>query len=73
MKLKLVWETNDWDFMAKNPVAEVGEWDEDVDEHGGQEEVARERLRREVELVAGTRLVGTWIDGSEADIRVEIR
>ncbi|KAH3960362.1 hypothetical protein HBI25_223180 [Parastagonospora nodorum] len=65
---KLVWETGDW-MLAKSNVAayEDNDWDSDDSE----DEDKAERVMREVEIVPGTRSIATWIDGSEATVRVE--
>jgi hypothetical protein len=53
----------------RNVVAfDDGEWDSE-DSEG---EASTDRVVREVEVVPGTRSIGTWIDGSEAVVRVEI-
>ncbi|KAF2496047.1 tubulin-specific chaperone-like protein E [Lophium mytilinum] len=73
MKLRLLWETGDWIVAGKDSSLEPDTWDSDSD--GGDEggSGGAEHIRREVELVAGTRVVGTWVDGAEADVRVELR
>jgi hypothetical protein len=73
MKLRLFWETGDWILAGKDSGLEPDTWDSDSE--GGDEgaHVGVEHVRREVELVAGTRIVGTWVDGAEAHVRVEMR
>jgi hypothetical protein len=70
IKCKLVWETGDW-MPASRTMADVGE--EDWDSEGSDGEGGQERMMREVEIMPGTRSVGTWIDGLEATVRVEVR
>ncbi|KAH7414263.1 tubulin-specific chaperone E [Phaeosphaeria sp. MPI-PUGE-AT-0046c] len=66
---KLLWETGDW-MPAKSTVVDFDEdeWDSEDSEKEGKVD----RIMREVEVVPGTRSIGTWVDGSEAIIRVEI-
>jgi hypothetical protein len=77
MKLNLIYETGEWDVINKGVNgAEDGPWDseEESDEEGqgtGTDWDER-RVRREIEILAGTRGIGSWIDGAGADIRVEI-
>lgn len=73
LKLRLVWETGE-----KDPVGRDGgytgpeEWDSsDEDEASSRKE--DELVAREVELVAGTRAVGTYIEGREAKVRIELK
>lgn len=76
MKLRLVWETGDWVGVGKAVGGGEEAWDSEssVDDwEGGGEKEGGERVPREVEMVAGTRLVGTWIDGMEATVRVELK
>lgn len=71
LKCKLLWETGDW-MPAKSLVADFD--DDDWDDSGDSEDDTREeRVMREVEIVPGTRSIGTWIDGSEATVRVEVK
>lgn len=69
MECKLLWETGDW-MPAKSAVVDFDEdeWDSEDSEEGGKVD----RMMREVQVVPGTRSIGTWIDGSEAVVRVEI-
>ena len=70
MKCKLLWETGDW-MPAKSNVANFD--DDDWDSDDSEDEARMNRVMREVEIVPGTRSIGTWIDGSEATVRVEIK
>lgn len=69
MKIKLVWETDEWD-----PIQEGSGSDDDADssEYSNNSESHRNMVKREVVIVAGTRAIGTWIDGSEARVRIEL-
>lgn len=68
LKCRLLWETGDWMHMSRNVAdLDAGDWDEDEEDEGG------ERVMREVEIVPGTRAIGTWIDGAEAVVRVEVK
>jgi len=71
MKCRLLWETGDW-MPAKSLVGDfdADDWDDSDD---SEDETKDERVMREVEIVPGTRSIGTWIDGSEATVRVEIK
>lgn len=70
MKCRLVWETGDW-IPARRTMAEVE--DEDWDSEDSEDEAATSKVMREVEITPGTRSIGTWIDGMEATVRVELR
>ncbi|KAF2094874.1 hypothetical protein NA57DRAFT_80044 [Rhizodiscina lignyota] len=74
-KLRLIWKTDEADVVASVKQKEVGEpWDSDGDDDGagpGNAGGASSDKMREVELVAGTREIGTWVDGNEGVIRVE--
>lgn len=70
LKCRLVWETGDWMSARKTMGGMVDdEWDSDDDEA----EIGMQRIMREVEIVPGTRSIGTWIDGTEAVVRVEVK
>ncbi|KAJ4296738.1 hypothetical protein N0V90_006786 [Kalmusia sp. IMI 367209] len=74
---RLVWETGDWVPAPRAAEVEDEEWDsasesEDEDEDE-KEKPMLNSVMREVEIVPGTRSVGTWIEGMEATVRVEIR
>jgi hypothetical protein len=69
MECKLLWETGDW-MPAKTIV--VGFDDDGYGSDDSEDEAKMERVMREVEVVPGTRSIGTWIDGSEATVRVEM-
>jgi hypothetical protein len=71
-KLRLIWETDDWVFGESDHVDNDEQWDsEDSDDE--EDAGSQGRVRREVELQAGTRSLGTWVDGTEVTIRVEWR
>lgn len=70
MDCRLVWETGDW-MPARRTMAEVD--DEDFDSDDTEGETATSKVMREVEITPGTRSIGTWIDGTEATVRVELR
>lgn len=67
---RLVWETGDW-IPARRTMAEVG--DEECDSEDSESEVTTSKVMREVEITPGTRSIGTWIDGMEATVRVELK
>lgn len=70
MTCKLIWETGDW-MSVKKTMADIGE--EDWDSDDSEAEIGTERVMREVEIMPGTRSIGTWIDGREATVRVEVQ
>ncbi|KAF2199052.1 RNI-like protein [Delitschia confertaspora ATCC 74209] len=75
LKMKLVLETGDW-MSAERRVDSVedGDWDsESSDGESGDWKGVGKRVMREVEVVPGTRLLGTWVEGMEAVVRVEMR
>ncbi|OQO12162.1 hypothetical protein B0A48_02802 [Cryoendolithus antarcticus] len=71
LKLRLVWETGERD-PVRTTQNEGPEWWDSSDEE--DEAVGRQELiDREVELVPGTRLLATYIEGQEGTIRIERR
>lgn len=78
---KLIWEMGEWDPVGKEEedIWSCSEEDGDGGERGRSRAEAVEGksrgkwVKREVELVDGTKDVGFWIDGREARIRVEPR
>jgi tubulin-specific chaperone E len=66
MKVALVWETDELD-PVKNGAETSDSEDDAKDNYSGVME------RREVQIVAGTRAIGTWIEGNEARVRIELR
>ncbi len=76
LSLKLVWETGEWDPVAGYDELEDSESENEGDEverPEGQLEEKGKWMKREVELVDGTRQVGFCVDGLEARVRVELR
>ncbi|TKX19980.1 putative cell polarity protein [Elsinoe australis] len=71
--LRMVWETGERHPPGTGMVQgkEVEEWDSEEEE--GVVERREEWVEREVELVPGTRPLGTVVNGSEMRVRVEIR
>jgi tubulin-specific chaperone E len=70
-ELRLFWQTDDWIILKTSLGDEFEQWDSDDDEDetkGGQG-----RVRREVELLPGTRSLETWVDGKDVTIRVEVQ
>jgi hypothetical protein len=70
MKCRLVWETGDW-MSARKSMTDIA--DDDWDSEDSEAEMGMERIMREVEIAPGTRSIGTWVDGSEATVRVEVK
>lgn len=77
LKLHLIWETGERDPIGRDGGYEGPEWwESDEDEETVGLNAATDEARwvmREVELVAGTRALGTYIEGREARVRVEMR
>ncbi|KAF2793341.1 RNI-like protein [Melanomma pulvis-pyrius CBS 109.77] len=74
MSCRLVCETGDWMPAPRTDDMAEEYWDsEDSGEEEVKEKSGAESVMREVEIVPGTRAVGTWIDGMEAVVRVEMR
>ncbi len=69
MDCKLIWETGDW-IPARRTMADV---DEDWDSEDSEDEGITGKIMREVEVTPGTRSIGTWIDGMEATVRIELK
>jgi len=74
LKIKLVWETGEWDPVVENAATEDTLWDSDGDGEilGDVASEEAKRAYKEVDLVAGTRMIGTWVEASKATIRVEM-
>jgi len=70
LQLRLILETGEKDRVDMATWNGVEEWDSDEED---AEEVGEEWKEREEELVAGTRPLGTFVDGSKARIRVEFK
>jgi hypothetical protein len=69
LDLRLVMETNERDPLGRDSGYSGPEWWDSSDE--GEDEEHGEWVQREVELVAGTRTIGTYIDDNNGAIRVE--
>jgi hypothetical protein len=67
---RLIWETGDW-IPARRSMADVEE--EEWDSEDSEDETVANKVMREVEITPGTRSIGTWIDGMEATVRVELK
>ena len=73
LQLVLVWETGERDPLAHGGNADsILEWDSDEEESVTVQSEA-DSVARDVEMAAGTRTMGTYIDGHDARIRVEKR
>lgn len=73
LKLRLIWETGEWDPVAGyEDEGETYDEEAEVDADTQSSPENGRMVRREVELEDGTRQVGNWVDGSEATVRVEI-
>lgn len=75
MKLRLVWETEDFDPVAGFDDADFDDEEEEEGMDVSLKEAAKEKakfIRREVELLESTRPIGNTIDGKEARVRIEV-
>ncbi|KAL0261145.1 hypothetical protein SLS55_004841 [Diplodia seriata] len=70
LDLRLFWETGDWVPVGEEGAVEIEEWESSDEEDGKAGEGS---VVREVEWVAGTKMVGTWVEGMEARVRVEVK
>lgn len=70
LQLRLILETGEKDRVDMATWNGVEEWDSDEED---AEEDGEEWKEREEELVAGTRPLGTFVDGYKARIRVELK
>ncbi|KAK5115968.1 hypothetical protein LTR62_000424 [Meristemomyces frigidus] len=76
LKLRLLYETGEQDPLALGRGYEGPEWwcsDSETDDELGLQGRKDEWALREVELIPGTRTLGTYVEGREASIRVEMR
>ena len=74
LRLRLILQTNESDPVGRDSGYSGPEWwDSSDDEAEGKDGEAGEWVKREVELIAGTRTLGTYVEGMEATVRIEIR
>jgi hypothetical protein len=73
MKCRLIWETGDWRPAPRTDGRIEDGWDSESsdEEEGLVEKGGLGMIMREVEILPGTKSLGTWIDGMEAVVRVE--
>ncbi|KAL7790996.1 hypothetical protein V8C37DRAFT_164014 [Trichoderma ceciliae] len=82
LKLKLIWETGEWDPVAgyderadddgsDNEDDALAETNPDCQATGGEDDQAGRWVKREVELTDGPKQLGYCVDGSRVRIRVE--
>ncbi|KAJ4986893.1 tubulin-specific chaperone [Stagonosporopsis vannaccii] len=67
---RLIWETGDW-MLARRTMADIE--DNDWDSENSESETGVGKVMREVDIIPGTRSIGTWIDGMEATVRIELK
>ena len=73
------WATDDearWSVGSEESEGSEDDGEEEEEEEEGKEDGTAQKgkfIRREVELVDGTREVGFWIEEREARVRVEVR
>jgi hypothetical protein len=69
-QIQLFWETGEWEFKKAGHVDNDEEWDsEDEDDEAAG---TQGKVLREVHIVPGTRSLGTWVEGSQVTIRVDV-
>jgi hypothetical protein len=69
-QIKLFWETGEWEFKRAGYVDDDEQWDsEDADDEAAG---TQGKILREIQLIPGTRSLGTWVEGSQAAVRIEI-
>ncbi|KAI0483221.1 RNI-like protein [Xylariaceae sp. FL0804] len=81
LRLRLIWETGEWDPVAgfDDEVEDSSEEDEEgsalagLGERSQTDSMVGKWVKREVELQNGPRQLGFCVDGLEAKIRVELR
>ncbi|EME49026.1 hypothetical protein DOTSEDRAFT_19505 [Dothistroma septosporum NZE10] len=73
LKLRLILETGEHDPVGSNMSFEGPEWWDSSDEEDDRPAADHGFVAREVELVPGTRAIGTYFDGPGAQIRVELK
>lgn len=73
LKVRLIWETGERDPLGQRGAYSGPEWWDSSDESDDDAAVDGQSVLREVELIPGTRALGTYIEGREARIRVELR
>lgn len=72
LSLRLLWETGEWDAVPQeNDTVADEDWDSEAEQDADGD--ASNKVQHVVEFVAGTRLIGTWVDGNEVTLRVEIK
>jgi hypothetical protein len=80
LKIRLVWETGEWDPVAGYE-DEEGDSNDDEDDaevkgtetNGAATQEKGRWMKREVEIEDGTRQVGFCVDGLDATVRIEMR
>jgi hypothetical protein len=78
LRLNLIYETAEFDVVNNRANgAEEGPWDSEAESddeaEGTGTEWGERRVRRAIDILSGTRGIGSWVDGAEADIRVELQ
>ena len=72
LKLRLILETGEHDPIGSDAGYAGPDWWDSSDEEDDRPRAGQEFVAREIELVAGTRPIGTYIEGRDAHIRVEV-
>ncbi|KAI9711620.1 MAG: hypothetical protein M1812_007143 [Candelaria pacifica] len=71
LRLKLIWETGEWDPVA--PTEQECWYSSDEESEVDGMDPRTNWVKREVELKDGTREIGYWVEAREATVRVELR
>ncbi|KAI9674719.1 MAG: hypothetical protein M1817_001623 [Caeruleum heppii] len=71
-ELRLISETDEWDPVSGRPEDDI--WDSGSECDQDERPRSKENwIKREVELVDGTREVGFWVEGRTARVRIEVK
>ncbi|KAI9770510.1 MAG: hypothetical protein M1835_006543 [Candelina submexicana] len=70
LRLRLIWETGEWDPVA--PIEHEDWYSSDEEDKVVSADEQGNWVKREVELRDGTREVGYWVEAQEATVRIEL-
>lgn len=74
MSTKLTWRTDDWEFAnTVNFDIEDGLWDSEDEEEAENQAAKSTGRMREIEIYAGTKSIGDWIEDHEAFVCITSR
>ena len=69
---RLIWESGEWD-PVEGYEEDISDSDSSEDDEDLKKRPKGKWIRREAELVDGTRDIGFWVEGAEARVRLELR